>query len=79
MASLDAHPASISVFTNLTSFFDEGAVTALKFGVMPKIVKVMREATDVVLRQHSVMTLRNIVNNDTGGCTRQLLAMLILL
>lgn len=64
--SLNDHPASISVFANLTSFFDEGAIQCLKFGVMPELVKVMRESTDVTLRKHSVMTLRNIVNNDSG-------------
>lgn len=65
--SLDDHPPSISVFANFTSFFNEGAVAALKYGVMPKIVSVMRAATDLTLRKHSTMTLRNILNNDVGA------------
>lgn len=64
--SMDAHPQSISVFANLTSFFDEGCVEALKHGVMPKIVAVMRDTKDGLLRRFAAMTLRNIVNNDVG-------------
>lgn len=67
VACLDSHAPAVSVFVNLTAFFDDGCEATLKAGVMPKLVALLRETDDTGLRRFGLSALRNLLNNDSGN------------